>query len=230
MLFSQYVAIRTLVHLLCSDGKIILTATVSSARRWYIRLGLPKSNIYLVIVIKCHKLADTGRSCLAVYHASYNALVTALNHNMKNIWVYLRLCPCYKCITRNGFDPWLKTKHIVLANQVYKHIHLASSRHSISTRKNIQTISLSRRILNFSYRESCICRNVEKQSLYESLVEFHRYVSEHHRHMAYNRMIWDAIHPSWCCGLQWLCVEYLRIVFTKTALCRVNLKNPFELL
>ena len=140
LLLSQYVAIKTLVHLLCSDGKIILTATVSSARRWYIRLGLPKSNIYLVIVVKCHKLADTGRSCLAVYHASYNALVIALNHNMKNIWVYLRLCPCYKCITRNGFDPWLKTKHIVLANQVYKHIHLASSRHSISTRKNIQTM------------------------------------------------------------------------------------------
>ena len=154
MLLSQYVAVRTLVlipiihhwitegkeHLLCSDGKIILTATVSSARRWYIRLGLPKSNIYLVIVIKCHKLADTGRSCLAVYYASYNALVIALNHDMKNTWVYLRLCPCYKCITRNGFDPWLKTKHIVLANQVYKRKHLASSRHSISTRKNIQTM------------------------------------------------------------------------------------------
>ena len=142
----MYLSLLSIIRLhreknfLCSDGKIILTATVSSARRWYIRHGLPKSNIYLVIVIKCHKLADTGRSCLAVYYASYNALVIALNHDMKNTWVYLRLCPCYKCITRNGFDPWLKTKHIVLANQVYKHIHLASSRHSISRRKNIQTM------------------------------------------------------------------------------------------
>ena len=35
---------------------------------------------YMRQVYKCHKLADRGRSCLAVYHAPHISLVIALKH------------------------------------------------------------------------------------------------------------------------------------------------------
>ena len=41
--------------------------------------------------------------------------------------------PMMQMGTGNGFGPWLNTKCIALANQVYKHMHLASYRHSISS-------------------------------------------------------------------------------------------------